>query len=103
LRLLTTGVVLEQRAVSWLTKIVHEGDTSLEGDLLTKQSRIDQSQAQRLIDLSVVVVRLLAQQLRICNAPWPTVQIIGESLNLLAIMLEEDVIRPSLYTPGLDG
>ena len=82
---------MELRIVTWLLRIIEEGNASLEGALLpTRDTSEARSQVKMVSDLSLAVIKLLAQQLQDSNTAWPIVTVIGKSLDIYATMLVEE-------------
>ncbi|KAK0659228.1 hypothetical protein DIS24_g4092 [Lasiodiplodia hormozganensis] len=86
---------LEHQIIRWLDSIVQEAKTSLDqadeiiytGDE-TPGDRCSQI-SMHLYRLSIAVVRVFAHMFKRCNSTWPVVEVIGQSLERYADLLQE--------------
>jgi hypothetical protein len=80
--------------VQWIGRVVreallsHDDTIDIVSNLGDTEITSPESSTQRL---SYAVVKAWAQMFKLCNSPWPIVQLIGQSLDRYA-----ELIRPSL-------
>lgn len=85
---------LEQQIVQWIHSILQEAKTSLDqGDeILYTGGETTPGSSQvsvRLYQLSIAVVRIFAHMFKRCNTTWSVVEVIGQSLERYADLLQE--------------
>ncbi|OJJ05133.1 hypothetical protein ASPVEDRAFT_86499 [Aspergillus versicolor CBS 583.65] len=85
---------LESRVVQWIGRVVreallsHDDTIDIVSNIGDTEITSPESSTQKL---SYAVVKAWAQMFKLCNSPWPIVQLIGQSLDRYA-----ELIRPSL-------
>ncbi|CAG7923617.1 unnamed protein product [Penicillium olsonii] len=97
----TLSTALEDRVVRWIGRVVREALLSHDDtvDLLSDLGEIDLSNPRQTTrKLSYAVVKVWAHLFKLCNSPWPIVNLIGQSLDQYAELVQPELISSQPYS-----